>query len=393
MKKLLYVMMAALALGSCGDKGSSKKFEVSGKISNSNEKIIYLEEIPMTTMQRIRVDSSDIKADGSYTLEAATKESSAYTIRIGNNDGPPLAAIINDAPKITVNATFVKGNNYAETYEVKGSKASMQLKDFMIGLNSKLQSVYFNVVKADSIKGSGGPDSVANALVSENQRISLELRQLLSTSLQQSEDPALTMFELGNYQAMANNPAFNLQPVTNEEVNIIVNETVKKFPSHSGLLSIKQILDNAMNGNKGWIGKQAPEIALPDPNGKIVTLSSYKGKYVLVDFWASWCGPCRRENPNVVAAYNKFKGKNFDILGVSLDKPDGREDWLHAIKNDKLAWTQISDLKHWESAVVPVYGFAEEGIPYNILVDPNGTIIAERLTGSALENKLSGILK
>jgi peroxiredoxin len=111
---------------------------------------------------------------------------------------------------------------------------------------------------------------------------------------------------------------------------------------------------------------------------------------VLVDFWASWCGPCRRENPNVVQAFNQFKNKNFTILGVSLDRPGQKENWIKAIKEDNLTWTHISDLKFWQSEVVPVYQVGS--IPFNVLVDPDGKVVAENLRGNALEQKLHELL-
>lgn len=137
------------------------------------------------------------------------------------------------------------------------------------------------------------------------------------------------------------------------------------------------------------LGAIAPDFTQNDPNGNPVKLSSFRGKYVLIDFWASWCGPCRAENPNVVKAYNKFRNKNFTIIGVSLDKPEGRDNWLAAIKSDGLTWTQVSDLKFWSNEVALLY--AVQSIPHNFLLDPNGKIIAKDLRGSDLDSKLTQI--
>jgi len=154
----------------------------------------------------------------------------------------------------------------------------------------------------------------------------------------------------------------------------------------------------ASDGGKEWaarliklkavaLGAMAPGFTEADTSGKKITLSSFKGKYVLIDFWASWCGPCRHENPNVVKVYNKYKGKNFTIVGVSLDRANGKAQWLAAIHKDGLTWTQLSDLQYWNSKTAGLY--AVRAIPMNFLIDPDGKIIAKGLRGDDLEAKLA----
>ncbi len=138
------------------------------------------------------------------------------------------------------------------------------------------------------------------------------------------------------------------------------------------------------------LGAQAPEFAQADTNGNVVALKSFRGKYVLVDFWASWCGPCRQENPNVVKAYNQYKDRNFTVLGVSLDRPNDKDKWLKAIHNDKLTWTHVSDLKFWNNEAAQLYGV--QAIPQNYLLDPNGKIIAKNIRGEELNSKLAELL-
>jgi peroxiredoxin len=386
MKKTVGAIFIIAMLASCSNKKETaeKIFTVSGTITNNTSRVIYLEEIPVTTMQAAIVDSSVLDKNGKYQLKTGVKEAMMYNLRLDRNQYP-VATIINDAPAITLDVKFSTENNqFADSYEVKNSKSSLQLRDFMIAFNTKLQEIFYNSQQADSLAKAKSSDSAIKQVQSGIFAAAAQARELMTTTLKNSTNPALSMFVLSYYQNTANNPGYNLPPVDKQELINIVNETAAKFPEHQGVKALQTTL-------QGSVGRPAPEISLPDANGKEVKLSSFKGKYVLVDFWASWCGPCRMENPNVVKAYNRFKDKNFTILGVSLDKPGQKDEWMKAVMKDNLTWTQVSDLQSWKSPVVQAYKI--EGIPFNVLVDPNGIIIGEALRGDDLERKLEEVLK
>lgn len=168
-----------------------------------------------------------------------------------------------------------------------------------------------------------------------------------------------------------------------------MEETFKLLSPENQKSKYGTMLSDAIGEAKKFLGEPALDFTQNDVNGKPVSLASFKGKYVLVDFWASWCKPCRAENPAVVAAYNQYKAKNFTILGVSLDSD--KQAWLDAIQKDGLTWTQVSDLQQWKNAAAQLYGI--QSIPFNLLLDPEGKVIAKNLRGAELQKKLAEIFK
>ncbi len=369
MQRIFISIFIISFLFSC-KQSTKKEFEVNGAIKNSKDKIVYLQETPLGSGERIISDSSVINNDGSFHLKAKTAEESLFNLSL-KNETYPIAFIVNDVSKITVNVDI---NNQGD-YKVKGSPASKSLKDFSVAANNKWMSLYVLGREMDSLNSKG------TALLGE-------MQNYVKGYIENSPGPITSVWALGTYS----------QVFSMSDYQTILNGIVRKFPNHKGIAAIKEMNDRQVALAKQkfqppreteWTGKQAPELSLPDMNGNEIKLSSFKGKYVLVDFWASWCLPCRQENPNVVQAYNKYKNKNFTILGISLDKE--KDDWLNAIRKDKLSWAQVSDLQEWNSLAVSTFNFT--GIPFNVLVDPDGKIIAQSLRGNELEQKLEEVLK
>lgn len=177
---------------------------------------------------------------------------------------------------------------------------------------------------------------------------------------------------------------------SDDDVNLIKRVYTSLSPSEQASfhgMRIKKKMESFAIG----INMMAPPFAQPDTSGNPVSLESFKGQYVLLDFWASWCGPCRKENPTLVKVYNQYKEKGFTIVSVSLDRPGEKDKWMAAIQKDGLTWTHLSDLEYWDNSVAKLYKISE--VPQNFLIDPSGKVIGKGLYGEELEKELEKLLK
>lgn len=303
-----------------------------------------------------------------FVLQGVLSEPSLVFLFMGDQSQP--AELFLEAKPMVIKGS--KGNPGA--MQLEGSGSHLIFQRFLAGFVPYVQLRNQQATALNATPGGNGRDSILAAYTGTN----VAMQRLVEQLVKQEPASPVTSFVLAATYGFFNDMAW-----LEKCFESLQAPAQQSAPG-------KQVGAMIQDGKVGAIGSKAIDFTQADTSGKMVSLSSFKGKYVLVDFWASWCGPCRQENPNVVENFKKFKDKNFTVLGVSLDREDQRSKWLEAIKKDKLTWTHVSDLKFWNNEAARLYRV--NGIPYNFLVDPSGTIIAKNLRGPALEAKLCEVL-
>ncbi|MCX6319726.1 MAG: redoxin domain-containing protein [Bacteroidetes bacterium] len=363
MKKALFVflLLAPLVVLS---QTTAKGFTIEGKLDGyaDGTKVTLIRNSQQTEWVSAQIQK------GKFILKESLNEPELCFIVI---DGvqKPIEIYVENA------IISVKGNKATpDKYEITGSKSHKDFKEFIDAFLPKAQHLS---ALGNSINQTA-PGAERDNLVKTHGEVEASLQQVIDDFIKNKPKSAVSPFVL--------------------EVTYQFKEDVVLLEKRYGLLDAA--IKNSEYGKKlegfiaekkvGAVGTMALDFTQDDTDGKPVSLSSFRGKYVLVDFWASWCGPCRSENPNVVENYNKFSNKNFTVLGVSLDRPGQKDKWLNAIKEDNLTWTHVSDLQFWNNAAAKLYRV--NSIPTNLLVDPSGKIVARNLRGQALQDKLCELL-
>lgn len=377
MKKynILHLFFALIiSICSCGNKkeagiAADDNVFIKGKIDNFHSKTIYFEEL--FTNSVIVIDSVKTDEDGVFIEGLKINTPGFFRFRIAPNNFFNFIAAPSDSLIISADASRLEA-----TYSITGSEESKRLKE----LNVFLQTIYRT---NDSLNAHLQRHQQNNDI--NNYMAAVQFQQQLSGQFHDFVKNFID-YKPGSLSSLA--AVQNLDAEANFEYYAKVEAGLKNsFPNLPQYKDLKAKVDEL---KKLAIGSQAPEISLNDTEDKLRSLSSLKGNVVLIDFWASWCRPCRAENPNVVKMYNKYKDKGFEIFSVSLDK--SKPAWINAIKQDGLIWkNHVSDLGYWNSAVVPMYGI--KGIPLTFLLDKDGKIIGKNLRGAELEKKLEEIFR
>lgn len=385
MTKLALWALNGLLLSSCAQQTEKGDFTINAHIDNAPLGTIYLEELAVGEVKV--VDTAVIKdASGKFTLKGMLPEQGLYRIRFGGtNSYIPLGL---DAGTMSITGDY----NELDKLKIDNSEATSEIQELLNEASQKDKALSAEMTVLDSLAKLKTPDSIMQPKIAAFKAKQNDFKNFFIKSISETKSPAVAAFSMSvlGPQILVSEPKL-LDDVKKHfpENTLIASFTDNlKEPEAPQTASAGDVVEEP-NMTTLKVGQTAPDFTLPDQSGKSVSLSSFKGKYVLVDFWASWCQPCRRENPNVVAAYNKFKGKNFTIVGVSLDK--SKEAWDKAVEADGLTWTHVSDLQFWDSKVVPLYGISS--IPTNMLLDPQGKVVAIGLRGPALESKLQEVLQ
>jgi thiol-disulfide isomerase/thioredoxin len=363
-------------------------FRVSGNLTGKEGIMIHLEEMTVKTL--VPVDSAKLDENGFFTLRGHAEMDGFYVLY--SAEGDYITLLLGPGDKITLSGNSEK---LPETYNIEGSSDSRSVHELSVELNKTLSRIReLSRIFNDSLR-SPGFDSIKARLDRTYIEILNSQREFTFRFIRENINSLASLMAL--YQQVGPHH-YVLDPVKDYRWYKMVDSSLTiHFPGSEPVRELhRQVVElNAqqkaeeMSASRFQAGSEVPEIALPSPDGDTIALSSLKGKYVLLDFWASWSEPCRSENPYLVAAYQKYNSMGFEIYQVSLDR--SRASWIKAIEDDHLTWANVSDLQYWNSVVVPVYNI--QGIPMNFLLDPGGHIIAREISGNMLTEKLKEIFK